>query len=563
MPLQKMSVESFLRHICKTEQSGRDHPPKLTFFLGAGCSISSGIQGAAGLARMWWDGMDDDQRQLVPDYSDECAGAFYNKIVEAKFGLNEMLKQQELARIMRDARPSFGYIALAILIHKSTQWSCRDEQLSPVVLTTNFDDLLERAFLIHTPVVPVVVSHDALIDYSTSSRCIIKLHGDYRFLPYTDGPSTKSLSPDVQSRISKIIHNSDLIIIGYSGHDSGAASLIARCIQERDFSRIFWINPNPPGPEMEAAFKGATVYHVDSVTFDDLMAKILRFTEVQHPSPCRLMDHIDSYHDYFFERLQDKKRKNEDVVHLSNRFQDWFHVLHKALGFARAGDLDNAKLIIEKRMHIFAVISPFRMYCAHIFFDHNIDLNKANFHYRWALRLDQENARANAMYASFLIQHPQYIKSIGPEEYLNRAITLNPMDYNSIVNISGYLFSTDRIKDATYWLKRARGYPLSDVNCLEADFYELAHLYDKRRASELLRRIGKNLRNGVRPHNYRYENNVKAALSASSFGNGGHPLHNLIPQLAAVMEDRMPVSVLAWNQTFREACGGIADPTAV
>lgn len=549
MPTEPMNVDSLLKRICNTDRTGGCNARKLTFFLGAGCSIGSGIQGAAGLARMWWESMEPHQKQSIWNYTDARAGEFYNKIVETKFRNNHKDRQEELARIMRDARPGFGYIALATLIQQSTRWSCRDERLSPVVLTTNFDDLLERAFLIYTSVVPVVVAHDSLVDYTTSSRCIIKLHGDYRFNPYTDDETTKTLSAEVLNRIGAVVHGSDIVFIGYGGNDPGVASLIKNCINARAFSTIYWVNANAPGKAMEDAFSGATAYHVVS-SFDDLMAKMLRFTNVEAPSTCRLMGHIDNYHEHFFAKMMEKQPSSASTKTPSYKFQDWFHFVQKAIGHAQSGAVNEAERIMEKGMKYFKYVSSYRMYCAHILYDFKINLDKANFHYRWAIRLDHGNGRAKANYAPFLIHNDRYIGSVTPDEYLKQAIEIDGVDMNSIINLSGYLFLKEKTDEANGWLDRARRYPLSDINCLEADFYELAHAYSEKREVELLRRIGRSLENGVKPHNYLYEANANVARASYS---GDHPLGDLVTDIAAVMGGKLEASRLARHDRFREA----------
>lgn len=545
MPLEKMNVETFLKRICDPE--GKINLPRLTFFLGAGCSISSGIQGAAGLARMWWETLDAFQQRQIPSYSDDKAGQFYNRIVEVKFGRNERAKQKEIARIMAHARPGFGYCALAKMIEKSRSWSCRDG--APIVLTTNFDDLLERAFLIHTSVVPVVVGHDSLINYSTPSDCIIKLHGDFRFSPCTDSFSTQKLKPNVQRHLGGLIRNTDLVFIGYSGGDPSIAKLVRQCLENNDVENIYWINQNPPNPILVKSLEKTTAYHIDSVNFDDLMAVMLKFTGIQHPSVHRLLDHIDRYHEFFFGNMlrQQSGSAPPPSSGPERKFHDWFGVVQNAMQYVKS-DWPKVDSIFQKGISRYCHNPSLSTYYAHVIFDFGNDIDKSNHYYKRALRIDKDHGRANAMYAAFLVHNPNYCRSMTPDKFFLQAIKADPMDLNSMINLTGYLFQAGRDQEAVNYLQESRRRALSDMNCLEADFYELAYQYDAGRAPILLRRIRANLQKGVRPYNYEFIPGAQVALTRNSM----KPPTDLILDLARVMEGA-DLQILDVHNDYKDA----------
>lgn len=121
----------------------------LVWFLGAGCSVSSGIPTAAGLVRQWlpqlkaretgseerWEPWAEGQ---FPGFA-EAAGSFYGAVMDRLFPLQNE-RQREIERLTAEKDPGIGYALLALLM-------CH-EKFCPqtnVVLTTNFDDLVQDA----------------------------------------------------------------------------------------------------------------------------------------------------------------------------------------------------------------------------------------------------------------------------------------------------------------------------------------------------------------------------------------------------------------------------------
>ena len=87
-----------------------------------------------------------------------------------------------LERTLERAQPSLGYYPLAALLANTR---------NNLVITTNFDSLVEDALFIYTDKRPIVISHELLaqyINFNTSRPIIAKLHRGLFFDPST-GPS--------------------------------------------------------------------------------------------------------------------------------------------------------------------------------------------------------------------------------------------------------------------------------------------------------------------------------------------------------------------------------------
>ena len=119
-----MRVDEFVRRL-KTLIT-RNDDSKFVFFLGAGCSISSGIPGASKLVSGWLprlkvmktgneDNYESWAKELYPGYTEESASLFYGKVIEDLFLTSEE-RQREIERLTEGKDPAFGYAVLAQLI---------------------------------------------------------------------------------------------------------------------------------------------------------------------------------------------------------------------------------------------------------------------------------------------------------------------------------------------------------------------------------------------------------------------------------------------------------------
>jgi hypothetical protein len=118
----------------------------LVWFLGAGCSISSGIPGAGDLVRQWLprlkaqeegdgSGWEEWAKYRFETFDPVQPALLYGALIDQLFPLPRE-RQQEVERLTSGKEPSVGYALLAVLI--------AHEQYGPranVILTTNFDDL--------------------------------------------------------------------------------------------------------------------------------------------------------------------------------------------------------------------------------------------------------------------------------------------------------------------------------------------------------------------------------------------------------------------------------------
>ncbi len=201
-----------------------DGSPNYAVFLGAGCSVTSGIDSGIALINKW-------MRELYPEkdnnlnekelYEYFCkketswfnSSNPYSSLFEKKYDLPT--QRRRFVELQVDNKlPSIGYAYLIDLVNKG-QFS--------TIFTTNFDDLIQEAFYQFSDKRPIMCAHDSSvhsISVTSSRPKIIKLHGDYLFDDIKSTlRETESLEQNIKDKLIEFCKEFGLIILGYSGND--------------------------------------------------------------------------------------------------------------------------------------------------------------------------------------------------------------------------------------------------------------------------------------------------------------------------------------------------------
>jgi len=205
--------------------------PRPVFLLGAGASVKSGVPSAAGFAEMIarWAFLrehgrnEHDQSVLrsdwlpwlktLPWYDVERPPEHqYPAFVANLLVPREARMRFFLERVRAAPRPSSGYVALAGLIAKG--WV-------RTVLTTNFDDLIERSCMANPrALLKTIRSASEASDISTVPRYaqLVYLHGTVEH--YTDlnlDSETRELTPSWVQALVPVLRDCPLVVVGYRG----------------------------------------------------------------------------------------------------------------------------------------------------------------------------------------------------------------------------------------------------------------------------------------------------------------------------------------------------------
>ncbi len=299
--LQTQDLKSFAALLAEALGKGGQ---SFAFFLGAGCSVSSGILPASTLSLQWIRELKRIQTgtsldaeawysKLHPDFDSKAPGSFYGHVIQERFP-NLALRRMEAQRFISNKDPGFGYVTLASMIS--------DLELGPrcnVVLTTNFDDLLYDALNLFYNVKPLVIAHEDLARFALPElkrALILKLHGDAFLEPRHTEAETRELSSAMSETISGILRSRGLIFLGYRGGDQSIASMLRSLPQWALPYGVYWVNENLPSDaglvEWLAARRAVWVKHTD---FDLAMMALEQKLGGRRPNDNRFRHLMEDY----------------------------------------------------------------------------------------------------------------------------------------------------------------------------------------------------------------------------------------------------------------------------
>jgi hypothetical protein len=174
-----------------------------------------------------------------------------------------------LERYLSDLRPSQGHYSLAHLVGAGI--------LGPIILTTNFDNLIETAIEDVIGEVRIIVYEErgVPIPATPGIPTVVKLHGDMA------DPGTLRLRPEAvreyaeptASSLKALIHDQGLLIVGHSLFDADLTKVLDDAAPTRFF--LGYIQP----AELNSSAQRILASHgssanVAQLTFDELMVRL-------------------------------------------------------------------------------------------------------------------------------------------------------------------------------------------------------------------------------------------------------------------------------------------------
>jgi len=292
---KEMREQRFLEHIYEGYQAGQ----RYCFVLGAGAAKASGIRTGEEMMREWRDWLQEKGIDFIKDCAkelgleeDEYIHLFepgytlknddYFTLFDLRFAGVPNVAYAYLEKEMEGKYPSYGYYPLATLL-ANTQ--------NKLVITTNFDTLLEDALYTYTFRHPLVVGHESLASYianDTRHPIIAKIHRDLLFRPLNRKQDMDKLKEEWEKPLRNVLSRYIPIVIGYAGGDYTFMSLL----QDISLSGIYWCHlGNTPSEKIKATVAKHNGYLVKILGFDEIMFQIAdRFSEeAQFGDPCQYL----------------------------------------------------------------------------------------------------------------------------------------------------------------------------------------------------------------------------------------------------------------------------------
>ncbi len=518
--LHKWSPNEFARYLCESSKVPDKH---FAFFLGAGCSVSSGIPTAGSLVNDSWlprlrNRNAPDRKDLgawiieqFPDYKPENAADFYGPVMDLLFPMPDD-RQMEIETQCHEKYPTFGYAMLASLI-------ARDGGHFNIVITTNFDDLIADALYLFTTARPLVIAHESLAGFIRPTRTrplVVKLHGDAHLEPHNTADETASLQEEVQRPVAGLLHDRGLIVMGYGGNDKGIKNMLEGLPKEALPFGVFWVSHKEPQGIMRPWLETRKAFWIESADFDETMLLVKNAFELPHPDRKRIEAVFENYeqaYKKFTERIRPVAEKAEDKT------------LKRALDKADK-DLPGSFFFILNANAI-KKEAP----------------EAANQLYQEGIRLYPESAPLLGSYATYLWQIPKYYDQA--EKLYQRSLQADPIDANNLANYASFLLSLGNFEKGYPLLQQVIDmHPQANLAPLEVEtwFYAFAHWPTEKRASAL-KELKRTLLKEIRSPGWDLSANIERAKL------DGHPDTKWLQVLADVIAKDEDIAKLdAWDK---------------
>jgi protein O-mannosyl-transferase len=437
--MNTISLKTFLYHFCNCSRPDK----KFCFILGAGASRASGIPTGSELVITWMDEL----KKMYPEYelkawqekekiSTAELASSYPKIYDKRFELNKKDGFAYLEKAMEGKEPSCGYSVLAQIL---------EINIHSIVITTNFDSLIEDALFIYTHKKPLVIGHESLAGYITPlgrRPIIVKIHRDLFFSPKNSSEQTNELEADFKKNLGSIFRYYTPLVIGYGGNDGSLMHFLEN-LEEIEGGMLWFYqqkdgNPNSRIQKLVEKFKG---FGIPIEGFDELMLQIGNELGL-NPLDKTIIEIAQRRAEVYRQQIenlnksktQDKATKEALSGILSRRAKDWWNY---ELLASNENDPDKRNAIYLEGIKQFPqsveLLSNYAIFLNVV----RKDYSRAEEYYGKAIDLNPKNVLMLKNYAVFLEEvRKEYDKA---EDYYQKAIALNPENVDTLFDYIVFL----------------------------------------------------------------------------------------------------------------------------
>ncbi len=524
MSYEELSLKGFIDEM--KEVSSGPHPRKFCFVLGAGASLSSGIKSGQELVTIW-----DAELQLRNEkahikwkkdlnITEENKYSFYSKFYERRFRRQPVDGYNYLEKLMEHARPSIGYVMLSYLLTKTRH---------NVVITTNFDHLMEDAVNYYEQKIPLVIGHESLAHYVTkhiTRPTIIKIHRDLLLDPKNRADELEVLHDNWKKALGEVFAEYHPIFIGYAGNDNSLMDFLIE--NSEKFLTNEWLFPywmiykkDDAYGKVLAFLEKSEGYLIRHNGFDEVMCFMGTAFDYKLPSKEDFLNDAEER----FQMLSNSIDRFTEVSLGGKEFEQGEHVEDKT----EEGDIGH---VVEK---ITSQADQQRLYREAIVLHNNGNYEEAREIEKQLVSLNATNSRYH--YAMGVTLHE--MKKYEEAEYEKRkAVELEPENARYHNSLSNTLHEMHRYQEAENESRKAvelepenAGYHDSlGITLQEMEKYEEAAI-EKRKAVEL------------EPDNARYHDSL------------GNTLHAMNRYQEAENESRKAVELEPENASYHNSLG--------
>jgi len=441
-PLEISFIE-FLR-IFKDNKASKSES-RFCFILGAGASVSSDIESGASLAKKWIKTIEEDITDVEfkewiseAGIKQESPELHYPEIYQKRFQHNRKSGHEALMCAMSDKEPSVGYPFFAQLLVSTTH---------NIVITTNFDSLLESSIYRYTDSQPLVIGHENLAHFlnsSTKRPIIAKIHRDLLLDPKNDTEGTSSLPSEWQKPLKQILETTHIIVVGYGGNDGSLMDFLATLDNRNG---IYWCKRESSAEVLPEKVTDVLKQDSDRIVnipdFDGLMIELAAIFGC-----ATLLDKKEINKSHIIEKARERAEKFQKQIDdyadankassspqstIQNLVSDWYDYQKQV----HATEDNNEKDSIYQQ-GIKDTSHPSLMGNYAIFLESvKKDYDAAEKHYLKALEIEPDHANVNGNYATLLCGIKKDYDAA--EKYYLKALEIEPDHANHNGNYASFL----------------------------------------------------------------------------------------------------------------------------
>ncbi len=479
-----LSTKQLVQQIMESNRNGE----RFCFILGSGASVESGIPSGGELEMRWMDcimGEKEDMgtpamdTNLIRDYAEKLykeklithsfdeierewtkakkenksiSSEYYFDIYKLRFYPNPRNGYRYLERIMEHCEPSLGYHTLVLMM--TTNKLNAQNGLNNLVITTNFDSLVEDALFLYTDKKPLVVSHESLAGYIESDiqrPIIAKVHRGLMYAPFNSPEATGELKEEWRDVLNYAFNTYTPIVIGYGGGDHSLMSFLQEdCTTMRH--GVYWCyrgDINSIEDSINTFVKTKEGFFVNIGGFDELMLEIGKNMYSDEITPRRTELYLKNQYD---KRVQnyieqwEKLDENPDMKKVVEQMN-------------RAEILDDEKR--EKENELSA--SDYRRLGRRAYKEKN---------YLEALRCFDIIINAGSEYASDYFWRARVHRRLGDAEALSEEYDKAISDYSKAIELNPQIAQSYNNRGYVY-------YSMKEYDRAKCDFLEAIRLNDR------------------------------------------------------------------------------------
>ncbi|MCH9813793.1 MAG: tetratricopeptide repeat protein [Epsilonproteobacteria bacterium] len=443
--MRELELQEFIDEIYTDSMKNRD--TQYIFFLGAGCSKSSGIPLASALARRWYEELKEQKTKFdkfnktykLPHSTKIDFAKYYFEIFEALFP-SPLMQQKEIQRVTNDrsVNPSLGYYVLAALMQQTS---------FNTIITTNFDNLIQDALIYRGHKRALVITHQDLAQFikRDETPLIVKVHGDAHIHPFNNSDDTKRIPQPLKGAIQSLFTNAKVVFMGYRGDDESISDLLEGCNR---IDQVYWLNTSvPKDVKLSQWWKNlSTKTFINDVDFDKIMNVLKSKFTIESPDFYKRAKELENSYNC---AIEEEKNELENIKEDQKTDLDYF-----LLGNLYFQQTDYEEAIVNYQKVI--ALNPeyeAAYYNMGIAYAKQEEYGQAIVNYQKSIALNPQDDDAYYNMGIAYAKQEEYGQAIVNYQ---KAIELNPQHKNCYIN----LFELELIQDKSINIELEKQYRL-------------------------------------------------------------------------------------------------------